>query len=67
MRIGQQPSHGSAFVDGTHRWGYRSARGYVGQDAFVVSLSGTSFRKGRSGGLPLTGDTNINVNVQVDP
>lgn len=67
INIGQQPAHGSAFVDGTHRWGYRSTKGYVGPDMFVVTLSGTSFHKGRSGTVPLQGRTNISVNVNVVP
>ena len=64
--VAQPPAHGRAFIDG-HQFGYQSVPGYAGQDAFTIALTGTSYRRGRSGSYALDGTTNISFAVQVAP
>ena len=57
IRISRRPRHGTAYTDGA-TWGYKSAPGFKGHDAFVVSITGHY-------GTNAPGTTNIHVAVSV--
>ena len=64
--VARNPTNGTALTEG-HAWSYQSRAGFTGEDAFAIQLTGTSYHKGRSGGLPINGTTVVNVAVRVVP